>query len=136
VWEKTRFPEDYKVFEDVAIAKLILDGGWKIVYEPQAAVYHSHDFSTARLFKRYFDVGVVYRRLNIWDAKSKNMLRRDGLRSARSKLYLLRNGPGLKELGHGLCHDAAKCAGLLLGRNETLLPRAMKKWLSAFRLFD
>ena len=136
VWEKTRFPEDYKVFEDVAIAKLILDGGWKIVYEPQAAVYHSHDFSTARLFKRYFDVGVVYRRLNIWDAKSKNMLRRDGLRSARSKLYLLWNGPGLKELGHGLCHDAAKCAGLLLGRNETLLPRAMKKWLSAFRLFD
>lgn len=136
IWHKTRFPEHYRVFEDVAIAKLILDGGWKIVYEPEAAVYHSHDFSTLRLFKRYFDVGVVYRRLNIWDGTSKNMLRRDGLRSARGKLYLLWNGPGVRELGLGLWHDAAKYAGLLLGRNERLLPRAMKKRLSAFRLFD
>jgi GT2 family glycosyltransferase len=42
VWEATKFPDDLKVFEDVGIAKRILDSGWSVVYEPEAAVYHSH----------------------------------------------------------------------------------------------
>jgi len=41
VWEVTRFPEDLKVFEDVGIAKRILDAGWRIVYEPDAVALHS-----------------------------------------------------------------------------------------------
>src|SRR5258708_39346687 len=36
VWEATRFPDELKVFEDVGIAKRILDSGWSIVYEPGA----------------------------------------------------------------------------------------------------
>src|SRR5882762_11670830 len=31
-WEATRFPDELKVFEDVGIAKRILDSGWSIVY--------------------------------------------------------------------------------------------------------
>src|SRR5665213_2917811 len=30
VWQATRFPEDLKVFEDVGIAKRILEAGWSI----------------------------------------------------------------------------------------------------------
>jgi len=65
VWAATRFPEELKVFEEVGIAKRILDSGWSIVYMPEAAVYHSHDFPFDILFKRYFDIGVVYQRLGI-----------------------------------------------------------------------
>ena len=57
IWEAVRFPEDLKVFEDLGIAKQILDRGWKIVYEPEAAVFHSHPHTTVGLFKRYFDIG-------------------------------------------------------------------------------
>ena len=51
----------------LGIAKLILDGGWKIVYEPNAPVYHSHVHTTVGLFKRYFDIGYTLKRLQIWE---------------------------------------------------------------------
>lgn len=41
MWELIPYPEDFKTFEDLAIAKRILYAGWKIVYEPTAPVYHS-----------------------------------------------------------------------------------------------
>ena len=136
VWRQTGFPPDVNVCEDVAIAARILNAGWKIVYEPEAAVYHSHDFTTARLFRRYFDMGVIYRRLNIWDRASKAMLLRDGLRSVRAKLDISQNHFGIGERGAGIWQDAAKYAGLLLGRNERLLPKPLKRRLSTFGLFE
>jgi rhamnosyltransferase len=136
VWRQTRFPQDMKVCEDVAIAARILNAGWKIVYEPDAAVYHSHDFTTLRLFRRYFDMGVIYRRLNIWDRSNKAMLFRDGLRAVRAKLDISQNHFGISERGAGVWQDAAKYAGLVLGRNERLLPKALKRRLSTFGLFE
>ena len=67
VWQAARFPEEMKVFEDMGIAKRILDLGWKIVYEPKSPVLHSHNHSTVGLFKRYFDLGYTLKLLNIWD---------------------------------------------------------------------
>lgn len=136
VWNQTPFPKELNVCEDVAIAARILNAGWNIVYEPEAAVYHTHDFSSLRLFRRYFDLGVVYRRLNIWDRANKTMLLRDGLRSLREKLDISQNHYGISARGAGICQDAAKYAGLVLGRNERLLPRALKRRLSAFGLFE
>jgi polysaccharide biosynthesis protein PslC len=136
VWEATRFPEDLKVFEDVGIAKRILDSGWSIVYEPEAAVYHSHDFPLTILFRRYFDIGVVYQGLGIWNNRSRASLWRDGWRGFRAKLSsLLRQGPR-KGLGSSILKDAGKYAAIQLGRNEKLLPRAVKKKLSLYGLFD
>ncbi len=136
VWQQTRFPQDLNVCEDVAIAARILDAGWKIVYEPEAAVYHTHDFSSLRLFRRYFDLGVVYRRLNIWDRNNNAMLLRDGLRSLREKLNLSQNHYGIAARSAGAFQDAAKYAGLVLGRNERFIPRALKRRLSTFGLFE
>lgn len=136
VWERTGFPQHMNVCEDVALGAHILDAGWKIVYEPEAAVYHTHDFSSLRLFRRYFDLGVVYRRLNIWDRRNKAMLLRDGLRSLRGKLNISQNHYGITARGAGVCQDAAKYAGLVLGRNEKLLPRALKRRFSTFGLFE
>jgi hypothetical protein len=63
IGERNHFPEDLKVFDDLGIAELILDDGWKIVYELKAGGSFSyHD--TVALFKRYFDIG--YRVMN-WE---------------------------------------------------------------------
>ena len=77
VWETVLFPEDLRVFEDLGIAKGILDRGWKIVYEPNASVFHSHSHTTVGLFKRYFDIGYTLKLLKIWDAPGtrRSMLR-------------------------------------------------------------
>jgi rhamnosyltransferase len=136
VWEVTRFPDDLKVFEDVGIAKRILDSGWSIVYEPEAAVYHSHDFPLDILFKRYFDIGVVYQRLGIWNDRSRASLWHDGWRVFKGKLFLLLKEDRPGGTGSSLVQDVGKYVAIQLGRNERLLPRAIKKKLSLYSLFD
>jgi rhamnosyltransferase len=136
VWDITRFPEDLKVFEDVGIAKRILDSGWSIVYEPEAAVYHSHDFPLGILLKRYFDIGVVYQRLGIWNDRSHASLWSDGWRMFKGKLFVLFKGKRPGGTGSSLVQDFGKYVAIQLGRNEKILPRALKKKLSLYGLFD
>jgi rhamnosyltransferase len=134
VWQATGFPEELKIYEDVGIAKRILDAGWKIVYEPAAAVYHADNHSSKGLLKRYFDTGVIYQRLNIWDKGARSSMFQEGWRLVCNKLTARNNTASARAIS--IVHDAAKYAGLLLGRNERLLPLAVKRRLSAVRLFD
>lgn len=136
VWVEEHFPEDMTVFEDLGIAKHILDRGWKIVYEPQAAVFHSHSHTTVGLFKRYFDIGYTLKRLRIWDAPGirKSMLR-DVWRLLKNKFRRAGNRRTRQSARRGIKQEIAKCFGLFLGLNETLLPLMLKRRLSAYRVF-
>jgi rhamnosyltransferase len=136
VWDATGFPEELKVYEDVGIAKRILDAGWKIVYEPDAAVYHSHNHSLTVLFKRYFDGGVIRKQLGIWDSNTKSSMFRDGWRLLSGKLVFAKGsrGGGSVRL-FSIAQHTVKYAAMVLGRNEHLIPLAMKRRMSAFRLF-
>jgi rhamnosyltransferase len=51
VWEKIPFPES-EFAEDIKWAQRVLMSGFKIVFEPESSVYHSHDYSPAEWFKR------------------------------------------------------------------------------------
>lgn len=136
VWQATKFPEDLKVFEDIGIAKRILDAGWKIVYEPEAAVIHSHNHSTLGLFKRYFDIGYTLKQLKIWDAPgTKASLSRDGWKLLKTKLRRTRTNSPVPGARGGIEQDIAKSAGLFLGINQALLPLILKRHLSAYRVF-
>jgi rhamnosyltransferase len=137
VWEAVRFPEDLRVFEDIGIAKRILDAGWKIVYEPKSSVFHSHNHTTAELFKRYFDIGYTLKLLNIWDAPgTRKSLLRDVRTLLRNKIGRVgKNGKG-PPVGEGVRQDVAKAVGLFLGLNQRHLPLALKRRLSAFRVFE
>jgi glycosyltransferase involved in cell wall biosynthesis len=137
VWQATGFPEHLKVYEDVAIAKRILDGGWKIVYEPSATVYHSDNHTIGGLFKRYFDGGVIRKQLGIWDETTESSLFRDGLRLLGRKLTAVsKDGGRTSAQFMSIAQETAKYAGLMLGRHESLLPLGIKRRMSAFRLFD
>jgi rhamnosyltransferase len=137
VWEQVRFPEDLKVFEDLGIAKRILDRGWKIVYEPEAAVIHSHTHSTVGLLKRSFDIGYTVRVLNIWeDPRAKGSLLRDGWKLVRGKLMRAARNQGGRSARHALWQDIAKSIGFFLGINQNHLPVVLKKRLSAFGVFE
>lgn len=136
VWRELPFPEDLKIFEDVGIAKRMLDAGWKIVYEPRAAVFHSHNHDAAGLFRRYFDAGVVWRQLGIWNKTTKASLMREGWRLVRSKLKPRAASSQPSDIPPALLRDLAKCSGLLLGLHEHWLPMAIKRRASGFGLFD
>ncbi|MFZ0806459.1 MAG: glycosyltransferase [Candidatus Sulfotelmatobacter sp.] len=136
VWEATRFPENLKVFEDMGIAKRILHGGWKIVYEPEAAVIHSHHHSTLGLFKRYFDLGYTLKELKIWDAPgTKASLSRDAWKLLKKKFTRAPAATKKRRAGEALEQEIAKSAGLFLGLNQALLPLAVKRRLSAYHVF-
>jgi rhamnosyltransferase len=137
VWESTGFPEELKIYEDVGIAKRILDGNWKIVYEPSAVVYHSDNHTPNGLFKRYFDLGVVWKQLGMWDDTTQSLLFRDGWRLLRQKINAKRGNEGRPSARVStIVQDMAKYAGLMLGKNERLLPRIIKRRMSGVRLFD
>jgi rhamnosyltransferase len=136
VWQATKFPEDLKVFEDLGIAKQILDGGWKIVYEPRACVYHSHNHTTAGLFKRYFDIGFTFRRLGIWNSGTARSMLKDTWKLLRKKLARPKGNTTPKQASAGIRQDIAKSAGMLLGLNERFLPLSLKRRMSAFRVYD
>jgi rhamnosyltransferase len=137
VWEATPFPEDLKTFEDLGIAKRILDGGWKIIYEPEAAVFHSHQYTAVQLFKRYFDIGYTLKRLDIWDAPGTcSSMLRDLRKLLRKQLTRIKGSGTLPQLHAAVGENLAKSAGLLLGINQRFLPLALKRHFSAYRVYD
>ena len=136
VWQATRFPDDLKVFEDLGISKRILDAGWKIVYEPRATVYHSHNHTAGGLFKRYFDGGVIWKRLGLWDDRTRSSMLREFGRLLLKKLSLSGDNRAGWMGRASIRQDLAKSAGMFLGLHERYLPLALKRRLSAHHLFE
>jgi rhamnosyltransferase len=137
VWEANPYPEDLKMFEDVAIAKRVLDAGWKIVYEPEAPVYHSHHYSAKQLFKRYFDIGYTLKELEIWDAPgTRSSLVRDFRKLVAKQFKRAVKNEEPKKEGAAVGQSFAKSAGFLLGLNQRFLPLALKRHLSSYGAFE
>jgi rhamnosyltransferase len=63
IWEKFPFSENLIMAEDQDWSKRVLGAGYKIVYEPKSAVFHSHTYSLKQLFKRYFDAGTAHKQV-------------------------------------------------------------------------
>ena len=57
-WRVHPFAEDLIMSEDQEWARRALLAGKTLVYEPRAAVRHSHAYSVADAFRRFFDSGV------------------------------------------------------------------------------
>jgi rhamnosyltransferase len=137
VWEATPYPEDLKMFEDLAIAKRILDAGWKIVYEPDAPVFHSHRYNTKQLFKRYFDIGYTLKELEIWDAPgTRASLLKDFQKLLGRQFKRAAGNNGKDRENSGIGQSLAKSAGFLLGLNQRFLPLALKRRLSSYGAFE
>lgn len=137
VWATAKFPEDLKVFEDMGIAKRILDDGWKIIYEPKSCVFHSHAHTTVGLFKRYFDIGCTLKLLEIWDAPgTRESLIQDAGKLLKNKIKRVGDNQPGRLVSEGLRQDVAKSVGLFLGLNQRYLPVSVKRRLSAFRIFE
>jgi rhamnosyltransferase len=136
IWAATKFPEDLKVFEDLGIAKRILESGWKIVYEPAASVYHSHEHTATALFQRYFDIGYTLHQLGIWNEFTRQSMLRDGWNMFWRKVARFDwNGNSFK-VGRSVAQELAKSAGFFCGLYERLLPMMLKRKMSAFRVYE
>lgn len=136
VWASTPFPEDFPIYEDFFIATRILKAGYSIVYDPEAAVIHSHNYSLLTSFRRYFDTGVLYKRLDLWDSDHKNGLRSDGIRYLLDEMRHLVSQGASYRCPYVFFYEAARYLGILLGSNNHLLPQMLKKHMSSYGLFN
>ena len=125
------FPVDTIFGEDTITAARMLLAGWKMAYVAEAAVYHSHSYTAAQDFRRYFDIGVLHAR-EPWLLEEFGRTSGEGLRFVRSEVQSLwPRHAGL--IPSALVRTAAKLAGYQLGMREARIPVTTKRRLSMHR---
>jgi rhamnosyltransferase len=127
VWERHRFDEQIVFSEDQEWARRILAEGYEIVYEPRAAVYHSHKYSLKRVFSRNFDSGASLQGLT-----SDTLLESAGelLRYLSGEARYIAHHGTFRERCGWLPYEACRVLGFLTGLNERFIPRSIKRHLS------
>lgn len=127
------FPNNVILGEDTSVAAHMLLAGRCIRYEAAACARHSHNYSLAEEFRRYFDTGVFHARER-WLLDAFGGAGGEGFRFVTSELrFLLKKAPWL--IPSALLRTACKLAGYRLGRAESRLPVRLKRHLSMFRGF-
>jgi rhamnosyltransferase len=127
IWEKYPFDNTLIMSEDQEWAKKVLLAGYKIIYDPEAAVYHSHNYSLKTVFRRYFDSGVS---LNQFAGKEYSSFTSEGLAYTKDEMRFLITHGYIKWLPYTILYDLAKFFGVSLGKREKYLPLALKRRLS------
>lgn len=116
------FPENLPLGEDMAAAMRLLRAGFARAYCPSAAAIHSHDYTIAQEFRRYFDIGVL---LDIDPELQRARLAASGEGKAAllAETRLAWQAAGARAVLAAVVHAANKFAGFQLGRNFRMLPR-------------
>jgi rhamnosyltransferase len=132
VWESFPFDEAIVMSEDQEWSRRILLSGLGVVYQPEAAVFHSHAYSVAGAMRRFFDSGASAERSYVDSARSKAALWKAGARYAQGEIEWLWGTGQRRWIPYATVYELAKFAGLQLGRRHRLLPTALKSRISAY----
>ena len=123
------FPRDTIIAEDSTVAARMLMAGWKIAYQPEATVIHSHALTIRQEFSRYFDTGVHHGRER-WILDEFGYAGGEGRSFVMSEArYLLENQPSL--LPWATVRNINKWCAYQLGRHEHYLPQSLKEVFSS-----
>jgi rhamnosyltransferase len=114
VWKQFRFAEDIVLAEDKEFARRILPAGWKIVYRPDAVVYHAHDFSLRSIFRRSVDAGTALKqKVNV--PRSKNWVTNRFGYFVKEARYIMANNGWWKWLPYSAAYESSKLLGVVIG---------------------
>ncbi|GIU93811.1 MAG: rhamnosyltransferase [Gaiellaceae bacterium] len=131
IWREFPFAEDLPMSEDQEWSRRVLLAGKTIVYEARAAVYHSHRYSIAGAFRRFFDSGATASRTYVGATRSSaRALDRAAVVYARGELAWLWRTGRRRWIPYAAVYETAKLLGLQLGRRHERLPLALKRRLS------
>ena len=130
VLERFPFRDDLTMSEDQEWSRRVLREGYALVYEPRAAVHHSHAYTVRTAFRRFFDSGVSAEHSYVEGDESKAALRRAGSRYAREELAWLWQTGRRRWIPYTVVYELAKFTGLQLGLQHNRLPRSLVSRLS------
>lgn len=122
------FPEDVIMNEDMLIASRLLRAGHSIAYAADSIVQHSHSYSVAQTFRRYFDIGVVFRqrRKDLAGVSPAG----PGVSYVRGLLLALVREHEYAWIPAALAESAAKLLGVVAGQSYHRVPKAIVRRLS------
>lgn len=127
------FPGDVILGEDAFVAAKMLKTGYIHAYQAEATVYHSHSYTLIEEFKRYFDTGVFHKQ-NQWILNEFGKPEGEGLRYIKSELgFVLKNAP--LQIIKSMASHWFKYLGYSLGKNESVIPVAIKRHLSMHKVY-
>lgn len=129
VLQRYPFLDNLIMSEDQEWAKRVLLNEYEIVYDPEAAVYHSHNFCLKTVFKRYFDSGVSLGQFARSEYSSRGFVG-NGLYYVRHEMKFLVRRRYVKWLPYAVLYDLGKFAGVSFGKRARYLPAFVKRRLS------
>ncbi len=127
------FPARSILSEDMFLAARAVLEGYDVAYVAEAAVRHSHNYSPAEEFRRYFDIG-VFHASNPWILQAFGAAEGEGARFIRSELQWLRQRAPLWA-PRAFIHNLLKYVGFRLGRLHRALPTRACKAMSMHRAY-
>ena len=108
--------------------KMLLKG-YKVAYEAEAKVYHSHNYTIFQELKRYFDIGVFHRRER-WLIDTFGKATGEGKKYILSELKFILSNHYYHLLPEFCVRNMSKYIGYKLGYNYHRLPKNIIKKLS------
>lgn len=126
-WEKQRFNEDLIMSEDQEWSKAMLLKGKKVVYEPKAAVFHSHKYNAVELMMRNFDSGMSLK--GIVNAPLKSVVGYQIKYLKEEIRFFIKNNAYLS-LALFPFYEFVRSLGFFLGFYSDYLPLFLKKRIS------
>lgn len=119
------FPDDVIMNEDMVLCAKLLAAGDRVAYCAEAVVRHSHNYSLAQQFRRYFDIGAFF--ASHGHLLAGGAVGGEGVRFALAQLWaLLRGGHPLWALRSPF-ESGAKFISFHLGKRNRWLPLAVKR---------
>ncbi|MDD5483898.1 MAG: glycosyltransferase family 2 protein [Kiritimatiellae bacterium] len=129
---KHPFDETLIMSEDQQFARDLLNAGLAVVYQPESIALHSHRYSLAMAFRRYFDS--IYSLTLIFPMQDLRVSAAMGRRYLRREFaYILRRHP--LYFPYYCLYNMAKAAGAFLGHFGARLPRRLARALSLHRYY-
>jgi rhamnosyltransferase len=132
ILERYPFRDDLTMSEDQEWSRRVLRDGHSLVYEPLAAVRHSHAYTVRSAFRRFFDSGVSAEHAYVEGDESRAALRRAGARYAREELSWLWHTGRRRWIPYTVVYELGKFAGLQLGLRHRRLPRGVVRRLGSY----
>ncbi len=130
---KNPFSEEILMSEDMEWAYRMIDKKMNIIYQPQAIVNHSHNSSAIKLFKRYFDFGISHS--EVFNDNKKDKFVGKGFSMFVDEMKYLIVKKQIIWIPKAVLYYFMKFSGLILGKKQKYIPKAIKTKLSNYRTY-
>ncbi len=124
------FDEGLIMSEDQQFSRDVIAAGHAVVYQPESVVIHSHDYSAAECFRRYFDSACSLRVVFPEHGLARTVAMAASYLPDEA-MYMARAHP--RSLPRYLLYNLAKVGGTLAGLMGDRLPRRAARALSLHR---